>query len=279
MIFFNLKKIDIYYIIMDNIFFNSVLTKKIVVEAKYLNENIDEYINNYLKKKVEGKCIDEGYVEPDSVKILKKSVGMLLGSRFTGDVTYEIFYTANVCNPVIGNVIDCKVKFINKLGILGHNGAITIIVGKQFQINNDSLSKIKENDIIKVEVIAKKFYLNDSQIKIIAKLWNEDNKNDLNKTTKKDITASDLTPIISDNEYFDNEQLLEDNNYNIDDNYEMSEDDSDLDDDNSEENEEEKIEIKNPAELDVGDIEMDDFEDEEDEEDEEDDDNGSINEY
>ena len=77
---------------MDNIYFNSVLTKKIVVEAKYLNENIDEYINNYLKKKVEGKCIDEGHVQPDSIKILKKSVGMLLGSRFTGDVTYEIFY-------------------------------------------------------------------------------------------------------------------------------------------------------------------------------------------
>jgi hypothetical protein len=29
---------------MDNIYFNCVLLKKIVIEAKYLNENIDEYI-------------------------------------------------------------------------------------------------------------------------------------------------------------------------------------------------------------------------------------------
>ena len=144
---------------MDNIYFNCILTKKIVVESKYLNENIDEHIIKYLKKKIENLCIDEGFVKEDSVKFLKKSIGMLLGSRFTGDITYEIGYTANICNPVIGNVIDCKVKFINKLGVLGNNGPITIIVGKQFHTNDDTLSKIKENDIIKVEVIAKKFYL------------------------------------------------------------------------------------------------------------------------
>jgi DNA-directed RNA polymerase subunit E'/Rpb7 len=263
---------------MDNIYFNCLLTKKIVVEAKYLNENIDEYINNYLKKKIEGKCIDEGHVQQDSVKILKKSVGMLLGSRFTGDVTYEIFYTANVCNPIIGNVVDCKVKFINKLGILGYNGPITIIVGKQFQLNDNTLSKIKENDVIKVEVIAKKFSLNDNQIKIIAKLWSEDSKNDAIKSSKKDITASDLTPIINDSDYFNNDQLIDDQNYNIDENYEMSDEDSEIDDENSDEEEDENIEIKNPAELDAGDIDIDEYdEDDEDVEDTEDDE--SINEY
>jgi DNA-directed RNA polymerase subunit E'/Rpb7 len=255
---------------MDNIYFNCVLTKKIVVEAKYLNEYIDEYINNYLKKKVEGKCIDEGHVQENSVKIIKKSIGMLLGSRFTGDVTYEIFYTASVCNPVIGNIIDCKVKFINKLGILGHNGPITIIVGKQFQTDEETMSKIKENDIIKVEVIAKKFSLNDNQIKLVAKLWNKDSKNI--------ITASDLTPIINDNEYFENEQLIDDQNYNMDENYEMSEDESDVDDDNSEEEYEDKIEIKNPEELEAGDIDIDEYDEDEEEEDDEEDDE-SINEY
>ena len=127
---------------MDNIYFNCVLLKKIVIEAKYLNENIDEYINEYLKKKVEGFCINEGYVKPESIKVIQKSVGMILGSRFTGDVTYNVAYTADVCNPVIGNIIECKVKFINKLGVLGNNGPITIIVGKQFHINDIEMNKI-----------------------------------------------------------------------------------------------------------------------------------------
>ena len=248
---------------MENIYFNCVLTKKIIVEAKYLNENIDNYIENYIKKKVEGTCIDEGYVKPDTIKILKKSVGMLLGSRFTGDITYEIAYTASVCNPVLGNVIDCKVKFVNKLGILGNNGPITIIVGKQFHVNDEEINKINENDVIKVEVIAKKFYLNDKEIKIIAKLWNPNEVKVNNFSDKKELISSDLTPIIDDN-YEDNE--LNDNELYV------NEENNDISEDEEEDEEEdidENIHVENPDEdnLDVEDIEIDDTDDAEDAED------------
>ena len=66
---------------------------------------------------------------------------MLTGSKFTGDITYDIAYTADICNPVIGNLIDCKVKFINKLGILANNDPIKVIVGKQFHINDNEMNK------------------------------------------------------------------------------------------------------------------------------------------
>lgn len=256
---------------MDNIYFNCILTKKIVIESKHLNENIDEYIKTYLKKKLEGTCIDEGYVKPESIKILKKSVGMLLGSRFTGDISYEIAYTAEICNPVIGNQIECKVKFINKLGILGHNGPITIIIGKQLHSNDEEINTIKENDIIKVEVIDKKFSLNDKEIKIVAKLYNENEKNNIKKN-KKEFISSDLTPIIAENEFIDNEnQDL--GEYNSDENEEFSidEEEDELDDDFIESDEEdENIKMENPDEnnLDVDDIELDEDELDEDEEDE-----------
>ena len=254
---------------MDNIYFNCILTKKIVVESKYLNENIDEYIETYFKKKVEGICIDEGYVKPDSIKILKKSIGMLLGSRFTGDISYEIAYTADIYNPVVGNLIDCKVKFVNKLGILGYNGPITIIIGKQFHNNEDEINNIKENDTIKVEVIDKRFSLNDKEIKIIAKLYNENEKFNIKKN-KKEFISSDLTPIMADNEFIDNENkdLIE---YNSDENEEFSmdeEDDEELDDDFIESDDEiENIKMENPDEnnLDIDDIELD--EEEEDDKD------------
>jgi DNA-directed RNA polymerase subunit E'/Rpb7 len=250
---------------MDNIYFNCILTKKIIVASKFLNENIDEYIESYLKSKVEGLCIDEGYIKNDSVKILKKSVGMLLGSKFNGDITYDVAYTAELCNPVIGNLIDCKVKFINKLGILGNNGPITIIVGKQFHVNDDDINNIKENDIIKVEVIAKKFSLNDREIKVIAKLWNDNDKN------KKEFISSDLTPIIADNEYPDIENN-EVNEYDSEDPDEFSIDEDEYDEDNDEDDfddeEETDIKLENPDEnnLDADDIELDD-EDEDDNDD------------
>lgn len=248
---------------MDNIYFNCILTKKIIVASKFLNENIDEYIESYLKSKVEGLCIDEGYIKNDSVKILKKSVGMLLGSKFNGDITYDVAYTAELCNPVIGNLIDCKVKFINKLGILGNNGPITIIVGKQFHVNDDDINNIKEGDVIKVEVIAKKFSLNDREIKVIAKLWNDNDKN------KKEFISSDLTPIIADNEYPDIENN-EVNEYDSEDPDEFSIDEDEYDEDNDEDDfddeEETDIKLENPDEnnLDADDIELDDEEEDDD---------------
>ena len=243
---------------MYNIYFKLILTKKIIVQSKYLNENITEYVDNYLKNKIEGICIDEGYIKEGTIKILKKSIGMLLGSKFTGDITYEIAYTADVCNPVIGNIIECKVKFLNKLGILAVNGPITVIVGKQFHVNDDEISSIKENDIIKVEVIAKKFSLNDKEIKIVGKLWNENYKK-----TKKEIMSSDLTPIIADNEFIDNENdnLL---NYNSEENEEFSVDDEEeADDDFIDSDEENTIKVENPDDnnLDVDEIELDEDED------------------
>jgi DNA-directed RNA polymerase subunit E'/Rpb7 len=250
---------------MDNIYFNVVLLKKIVIESKYLNENIDDYIKEYFQKKVEGYCINEGYVKPDSINIIQKSIGMILGSRFTGDVTYNIAYTANVCNPVIGNVIDCKVKFINKLGILGNNGPITIIVGKQFHINDNEINKINKDDIVKVEVIAKKFSLNDNEIKIVAKLWNE-NSNEY-KNMKKDIISSDLA---LDNEFIDdNDNMVMYNSEDENDDYSINEE-QDQDDYEEEDEEEEDVNIENPDEnnfLDDLNAEDIDFEEEDDEED------------
>lgn len=254
----------------NNIYFNNILIKNINVKSKYLNEDIEKYIETYLKNKVEGLCIDEGYIKPDSVKIIKRSVGMLLGSRFTGDITYEVVYTADVCNPVIGNILDCKVKFINKLGILGYNGPISIIVGKQLH-NNEDFKNINRDDIIKVEVIAKKFSLNDKEIKIVGKLWNENNTKSNNKKNikKEEFISSDLTPVLYEDE---NEMEYNDNTDNLEDiisNNSEEEDNLTIDDEYNEEDEllntddELDVKIENPDnvnvenELDVDDIDVD----------------------
>ena len=257
----------------SNIYFNCILRKKINVEPKFLNNKLDEYIFDYLKKNMEGKCIAEGYIKPDTIKVIKKSVGMLLGSRFTGDITYEVIYTADICNPLIGNVIDCKVKFINKLGILGNNGPITIVVRKQFNGSDIQFDKIGVNDTIKVEIIAKKFHLNDKEIQVVSKI-------DDNVKKDKKIVSSDLTQLN------DKEEDLEDDilELNSDDqeNYDYDKDeDYDEENDEYEENEEneenediediEDIELKNPDEnnIDADDIELDDYETEEEDDEEE----------
>jgi DNA-directed RNA polymerase subunit E'/Rpb7 len=256
---------------IENVYFNCALIKKIIVQSKYLNENINEYIETLLKNKVEGLCISEGYVKPNSVRILKRSVGMLLGSRFTGDITFEVVYTADVCNPVIGNIIICTVRNKNKLGILAKNGPITIIVGKQLYKNND-FEGINVGDNIKVEVIVKKFSLNDKEIQLVGRLWDgNENSNEkiLFKNNKKeDLISSDLTPIMYDND--GNNGINGINSINEQDNimedFEEEEEDEDIsieDEDNdlvdSDEEPEQVIKIENPDEnnLDADDIEFD----------------------
>ena len=279
---------------MDDIYFKTALHKKIVINSQNLDENIDNYINKYLKNKIEGKCIDEGYIKPDSIEIIKKSIGMLLGSKFNGDITYDILYTADITNPVIGNIIDCKVKFINKLGILGNNGPITIIVSKQFHNNSDFINEIKQGDVIKVEVIDKKFSLNDTEIKIVGKLWDKN---------KKEIISSDLSPVNdnktnSNNNLEDNDDIedaydlndLEDSDDENEQDDEQDDGQDDADEDNELEDDEEEddvleddennkvIKITNPDEnMNVDEIELDEDDDDEDEDEDEDDDDDDNN--
>lgn len=190
-----------------NIYFRSILRKKIIVDAKYLNERIDEYIQEYLKNKMEGKCIDEGYVKPESVRIIKRSAGVLLGSRFTGDITYEVAYTADLCNPHEGNIYDCKVKFKTKAGIMGYNGPLSFIVGKQFHENEiDAFESIKVGDMIKVYVLGKSFSVNDKEIQVVGKIHGIENKKSKKVNKKENVVEMMKNEINKMEEDSDNEE-------------------------------------------------------------------------
>ena len=234
---------------LEDIYVECLLQEKIIVNAKNLNSNIGDYINKYMKERIENKCINEGFIKEDSINIINRSVGSIKNSRFYGEVSYDILYKAQICNPVVGNVIDCKVKFVNKLGLLGNNGPLVIIVGKQFHKNSGILDKINVDDIVKVEVIAKKFSLNDKEIKVIAKLYNV-NENEVNENIiddKKDLTLGDIDDddkSIDKNDinYNDSGKEIEDD-FMDDDDFEDDLDDDDFDDDDMEDDEEEDKEL------------------------------------
>lgn len=176
----------------ENIFFNSMIKQRVIVQAKHLNKHINQYLLDYLKHRFEGKCISEGYIQQDSIKIIEKSIGYINGSRFMGDVNYDIIFKANICNPLINNIIECEVKFINKLGLLCKNGPITIIVGRQFHFNPNLLDNIQVGELVKVSVIDKKFALNDRQIEVTAKLIEEGISNNSTFSTSNNMVEGDL---------------------------------------------------------------------------------------
>ena len=209
----------------ENLFNELLLKEDVSVPPEKFNNKIDIYINEFLKNKIEEKCISEGYIRKDSINILKKSVGLLKGSRFNGDITFKILFKAEVCNPKVGTKINCNVKLVNnKLGILGNNGPLTIIVGRQFHNNPSLLDNINIGDNIEIKIIDSKFSLNDKEIKIIGKL---------NTDSDLDIKNEEIDDLVNIDSQGINDELNEKDSKYIDnlDIESLDEIDSDLDDD------------------------------------------------
>ncbi len=236
---------------LENIFFETIIKQKIIIQSKYLNSKINDYIYNYIKNSYEGKCISEGYIQNDSIEIINKSIGTISGSRFTGDITYDILYKAKICNPLVNDTIDCEVKFINKLGLLCNNGPITIIVGRQFHNNQLLLDKINVGDIIKVLIIAKKYSLNDKIIEVTAKLSNDIHNNNIQKIIEDDMNSldNDLEDLLEQNSLLSNEE--EDNQEEYD---SLEEFDYDENDDIVENDDNDKLLVKQNNNIDLEEI-------------------------
>ena len=75
----------------------------------YSNKDV---LNNYLiskiKKKYCNKCNHMGYINED-IDITNRSIGKLKPSHFNGSIYYNIQVTFNICIPLIGCNIKCKI--------------------------------------------------------------------------------------------------------------------------------------------------------------------------
>jgi len=151
------------------------LTKSIGLEPNEINNAINETLLRKLKYTVEGKCIKEGYVMPGSVEITSRSAGKSLLSQFNGNFIYYIKYTANICNPLEGDIIEAEVTNINKMGIIATGGEgnpppLNILLAKQHHMDNDRFDKIKIGFSVNVKVIGKRFDSGEGHISIIGLL-------------------------------------------------------------------------------------------------------------
>ncbi len=167
----------------DNIFVKSILTDTVKIDAKYVSKNYKDVVKEMIKKRNEGVCTKHGYIKPNSLEILKYSVGKLRMISLNGDILCTAQFKADICNPVIGSVVKGKVTNINKFGvlvetttkILDEDGnpkiipVMEIIITKQGAIKSDiDISKVAINDQVNVKILGKKFELNDKKISAIG---------------------------------------------------------------------------------------------------------------
>jgi DNA-directed RNA polymerase subunit E'/Rpb7 len=165
---------------MDDIFVKTLLRDKIRVRPNNLTENIKQLLTEILREKYEGKCSQHGYIKPGSIRVDKCSAGYIQSFSLNGDVIYTVSYFAEICNPAINMIIACKVVNMNKFGILAEAyiqskkttvPVLEVIVAKNMvNIENDvSLDNLNVGDMIFVQVIGRKYELNDKKISIVGR--------------------------------------------------------------------------------------------------------------
>ena len=159
----------------ENIYSNTLITKKVEIPINKIGSNINEYIKNKLSRQIEGKCSIEGYIKPNSINIISHSSGLIENNT----ILFEVLFECLVCFPVENMLIKCFVKNITKAGIRAElqetpTPLIIFLARDHHYKNSEQFSSITENDEIAVKIIGQRYELNDEAISVIAELVNPD---------------------------------------------------------------------------------------------------------
>ena len=152
------------------VYTTNLLTRKIHVPFQNVGQNIKQLLEKKIIKDIEGKCSVEGYIKPDSTKIMSYSSGLCEGNK----IAFEVVFESLVCCPVEGQKIKCIVKHLTQAGIRAElnetPSPVVIYLSRDHHYDNIYFSTVKENEEITIRVIGQRFELNDEQVSIIGEI-------------------------------------------------------------------------------------------------------------
>ena len=235
----------------------------IKIHPKYIGKHIEKNILRELKQSKEGICSNHGYIKKNSIRIIKISSGKVEMSTFHGYMNFMVKYSAMVCNPVKGNIVNAIVVNMNNFGILcssfitEDNGSKTsileIIIPKHsltIQSDVDLKNSVQINNEVKVQIVGKKYQLYNQKISIIGKIVKSNNVN-----VKLDDNI-DLSQIIDD---YEDELDLDISDDDEDEDEDENEDENENENEDDEKNDDKKNDVDENEDVDE-DIENSDIE-------------------
>jgi len=175
------------------VYIRSILTQKVILHIKEIGRNVKQNLEQKIVSKNEGRCITEGFIRPNSVRIISYSSGLVNSEN----IEFQTVFECMVCHPVEGQIIECVAKTVTKAGIhaevVTENDIVpvTVFVARDHHNTNKYFATIKENANITVRVIGVRFELNDPYICVIGQLL--DPSNDENQKARQKAGLSRLT--------------------------------------------------------------------------------------
>ena len=98
---------------------SQIETTTLHLKSPIRKEDIGSQIETQLKARHEGVCGKYGYVINDSVKMIDRSMGNILSVDSESFIEYRVSYEMKSIYPCAGDIIECKIENITKMGALG----------------------------------------------------------------------------------------------------------------------------------------------------------------
>jgi DNA-directed RNA polymerase subunit E'/Rpb7 len=153
---------------MDPLFERRQLTKSVHITSRYLQKNIQSSLLAQLKLNYEGKCISEGFIQPNSITITNYTVGRT--NYIRGGIDYSVTFQADVCMPHAGQRFKAPVKLRSKIGIHAKTPPIEVLIPRDLHMGNEEFESVKLDEEIEFEVVGAQYKQDDETIVVVGRL-------------------------------------------------------------------------------------------------------------
>lgn len=164
------------------VYIRCLLRRRVKLPSRLQNKNAQESIIDILKATVEGVCGADGFVRPNSIEIKSISPGTLEMSSLKGMATYNVLFSADLCNPAVGDILTCRVENVNTYGVLAVNMSETrvleVILPRQpisFE-HSIPLEDMEPGDTLSLEVLGRQFKLGQRTITLVGRAVSKDHE-------------------------------------------------------------------------------------------------------
>ena len=176
----------------QSLYYQTQLSNKVSLLPQQINADMDKYLLENLKTKVEKKSTEHGIILNIN-KLIDYNYGMIDKANFMGTTVYEVNYECFVCSPTKDLEIICILENIVKGYLIGKNGPVVVAIQfnnidtQKFEIVESSIMyikdrrEIKKGDYLKVSVISVNNDLGEENIVTVCKLLDLANKDEIKR--------------------------------------------------------------------------------------------------
>lgn len=143
--------------------------EKVYISPKDMNrvakEPLDQIILKQLASSLENKCSQHGFVIPNSLQMISRSMGQLENGRYTGNIVFNVQAQGKVYNPCNGTRITGTILKRNKMGLyVIYKDAIRILIPRDLHLGNLEFENLQVGDTIEIEIRKSRFQIHDKFI-------------------------------------------------------------------------------------------------------------------